>query len=175
MPSWNSNVTGESWRTFFTVVIGTWMAVWFCAALHNQYLIRIAPEHFTVRHYRMPYFTSYTALGIAYAFGASASPGVVLGMLLYIAGRLFSRPKLSPRQIVLPVLWVWLAVEICAGAVGFIVWRSGRGVYPDWIYPDESIGLLVTQSIQITAYLSGAFFSVVLIFLTWHRRKYLSR
>lgn len=166
----NSTVGGESWKTFFTVVAGTWLAVWIYAALHNQYLIRIAPEHFTVWHYKMPYFTGYTMLGIAYAGAASVSPGVVLGMFLYVAGRLFSRPKLSPSQIILSTLWVWLAVEICAITVGMIVWSTGKGIYPEWFYPDDSLGLLITQSIQVTAYLSGAAFSIILICWTWHRR-----
>jgi len=171
MPSLNSTVTGESWMIFTKVVIGVWLAVWLYAALHNQYLIRIAPEHFTVWHYKMPYFTSHTMLGIAYAFAASISPGVMLGVFLYIAGRLFSRPKLTPKQIILSTIWVWVAVEICAGLVGLMVWRTGKGIYPDWVYPDNSVGLLITQSIQITAYLTGAVFSCILIAYTWQKRK----
>jgi len=174
MSSFNSQVSDESWATFSKVVIGVWLAVWLYAALHNQYLIRIAPEHFTVWHYKMPFFTSYTMLGIAYAFAASISPGVMLGVFLYIAGRLFNRPKLTPKQIILSTVWVWIAVEICAGIVGVIVWRTGKGLYPDWVYPDESIGLLITQSIQITAYLTGAVFSGILIAYTWQKRKSLT-
>jgi len=113
-------------------------------------------------------------LGIAYAFAASISPGVMLGVLLYTAGRLFDRAKLTPRQIVLSTLWVWVAVEFCAGLVGVIAWRTGKGIYPDWVYPDDSHGLLITQSIQITAYLTGALFSVILIAYTWQKRKALT-
>lgn len=166
-----TTLPGESRRTFFEIVIGVWMAVWLYAALHNQYLIRIAPEHFTVWHYKMPFFTGYTMLGIAYAFAASISPGLILGVFLYLAGRLFSRPKLSRNQIILSTAWVWMAVEICGAIAGVIVWQTGRGIYPDWVYPDHSLGLLITQSIQITAYLSGMLFSSILIIGTWHRRK----
>jgi hypothetical protein len=166
-----SEITGESWRSFFSVTLGTWMIIWLCAAIHNQYLIRIAPEHFTVWHYRMPFFTGYTMLGIAYAFAATISPGLILGVLLYIFGRLFNRPKLAPSQLVLSTLWVWFAVELCAISTGVIVWRSGHGLYPDWIYPDNSIGILITQTIQVTDYLAGVFFSLLLIVWTWHRRK----
>jgi hypothetical protein len=171
MPSFNSRVSGDSLMAFFKVVIGVWMAVWIYAALHNQYLIRIAPEHFTVWHYKMPYFTSYTMLGIAYAFGASISPGLILGVSLYFAGRFFSRPTLSPREIILSTVWVWVAVEICSGFAGLVVWLTGKGLYPDWVYPDDSVGLLMTQSIQITAYLTGALFSCILIAATWQKRK----
>lgn len=109
-------------------------------------------------------------LGVAYAFAASVSPGLVLGFCLYLAGRLSSRPKRTPRQIILSTFWVWLAVEICGGCAGLIVWRTGKGFYPDWVYPDDSLGLLITQSIQVTAYLTGAIFSCLLVANTWRRR-----
>lgn len=171
MPPLRSPVPGESWAIFAKTVAGVWLAVWFYAAVHNQYLIRIAPEHFTVWHYRMPFFTSHTMLGVAYAFAASISPGLVLGFCLYVAGRLSGRPKRSPRQMILSTFRVWLAVEICAGCAGLIVWRTGKGFYPEWVYPDDSLSLLITQSIQITAYLTGAVFSCILVAFTWTRRK----
>ncbi len=167
----NSTITGESWKSFSAVVFGVWLSVWLYAALHNQYLIRIAPEHFTEWHYKMPFFTSHTMLGVAYAFGASVSPGMLLGLILFMAGRLFGRKKLSPTRIIFSTAWVWLGVEICAGMVGLLVWRTGRGIYPDWAYPDASPGMLITQSIQITAYITGALFSVILIAVTWEKRK----
>src|SRR4051794_11906547 len=122
-------VPGESWKSFFSVIFGTWIAIWFYAAMHNQYLIRIAPEHFTVWHYKIPFTQNYTLLGILYASGAAVSPGCIVGVLLYVAGRLFNRPRLSVWQIVSSTAWVWLAVEICALAAGLIVWRTHRGIY----------------------------------------------
>lgn len=84
LKSLNSAVTGETWTSFLSVFLGTWLAVWLYAALHNQ-----------------------------------------------------------------------------------------RGIYPaDW-YPVQSLGLLITQTIQITAYSSGALFSIILLLWTWHRRKFL--
>lgn len=151
------------------------MAVWFFAAVHNQYLIRIAPEHFTVWHYRIPFTQDYTLLGIAYAFGASASPGVVLGMALFILGRLGSRPKLSPLRLVFSTAWIWLGVEIVSIAAGVLVHLTSHPLYPGWVYPDDSPGLLITQTIQITAYLSGAFFSLALLMHTWRSRGELPR
>lgn len=166
-----SQVSNDSWKTFAATVLGTWMAIWFQAALHNQYLIRIAPEHFTVWHYRMPFFTSHTMLGIAYACLAAISPGLLLGICLYIAGRLSEREPVAPWRLVLRTFWVWLAVEICSVSAGLQVWRSGRPIYPLSVYPEDTLGMFITQSIQITAYLSGALFSVVLLVLTWRGRK----
>jgi hypothetical protein len=171
LKSLNSVVRGETWTSFLSVLLGTWFAVWLYAALHNQYLIRIAPEHFTVWHSRISFTQDHTLLGIVWAFRASISPGGILGALLYLAGRLFDRPKLSARELVFSTAWVWLAVEICALVTGLIVWRTQRGIYPaDW-YPVQSLGLLTTQTIQITAYSSGGLFSVILLLWTWRRRK----
>lgn len=166
----SSGIKDESWRSFFSVVLGTWLLVWLYAALHDQYLIRIAPEHFTVWHYKMPFFTSFTMLGIAYAFGASITPGLLLGVCLYFAGRLLRREKLPPRTIVAGTLWVCLAVELCSLAAGASVWLTRKAIYPGWLYPDESLPILITQSIQITAYLTGAIYSLCLIIWTWRRR-----
>ena len=71
--------------------------------------------------------------------------------------------------------WVWLAVEVCAIASGLIVWWTGRPLYPDALYPTKSLGLLITQTIQITAYAAGALFSLGLLAWTWHTRKHLTK
>src|SRR6266446_1813322 len=110
LSSLNKVVPGETWASFLTVFFGTWIAVWLYAALHNQYLIRIAPEHFIVWHHKIPFTRDYTLLGVLYAGGASISPGGILGLLLYLAGRLFNRPRLSAKQLVFSTAWVWLAV-----------------------------------------------------------------
>jgi hypothetical protein len=173
--SLRTDVPDESWKSFLTVFLGTWLAVWFYAAAHNQYLIRIAPEHFTVWHYKMPFTQDYTLLGILHAGGASISPGGILGALLYVTGRLFDRPRVPARKLILSTAWVWLAVEVCAIASGLIVWRTGRPLYPDTLYPAKSLGLLITQTIQITAYAAGALFSLGLLAWTWHTRKHLTK
>ena len=173
LPSLHRVVPDESWRSFLGVLIGTWLAVWFYAAVHNQYLIRIAPEHFTVWHYRISLTQNYTLLGILYAGSASLAPGGILGLLLYLAGRLFDRPRLPVRRLVLSTAWVWIAVEIWALGSGAVVWVTGHPLYPDRLYPAKSLGLLITQTIQITSYATGALFSVVLLARTWQIRKHL--
>lgn len=164
-------VGGESWKSFLSLVLGVWLAVWLYAAIHNQYLIRIEPEHFTVWHYGIPFVKNLTLLGIAYAAAASLSPGVVLGMCLFVVGRLGTQPKLSIRFLILSTTLVWLGVEICAAAIGLFVWKTHRRVYPEEMYPTNDLGLMITQSIQITAYLTGALFSVFLLFYIWWKRK----
>ncbi len=170
MKNWQNNVPGESWASFGKVVFGVWFLVWVFAALHDQYLIRIYPEHFTLWHYQIPWIKDYTLLAIAYAFGASVTPGLMLGVVLYGVSRLSRRPKISNRTIFLGVFLVFLGVELCAIAAGLIAWRTGREIYPEWLYPDIAPGIIITQSIQITAYLSGMILSLGLIVWLWMKR-----
>ena len=42
---------GTSRRDSYGIILGIWGMVALYAVLHDQYLVRIAPEHFTVYHY----------------------------------------------------------------------------------------------------------------------------
>lgn len=174
MKNWQNNVPGESWASFGKVVYGVWLLVWLFAALHDQYLIRIYPEHFTVWHYQIPWIKDYTLLAIAYAFGASVTPGLALGVALYVVSRLFNRPKIPARAVFLGVFLVFVGVELSAITAGLIAWKTEREIYPEWLYPDTALGLIITQSIQITAYLSGMVLSATLIGWLWIKRGRLS-
>lgn len=165
--SLHTRIEGEAWKTCLGTILGTWLIVWIFAALHNQYLIRIHPEHFTVWHYRIPLTPDHTLLAILYALGASITPGLVLGLCLYGSGRLFPPPKMPVGQILRGVAAVAVATEICALLAGFAAWRKQGGIYPADFYPDDTVGLGITQSIQITAYLSGAMFSLILLARVW--------
>lgn len=160
-------VQGESWLDLGKVVLAVWATVWVMAALHDQYLIRIAPEHFTVWHPHISETRSLTLLAIYWSFWATLSPGIFLGLLLYPAARVSDRPKRSIRQIVVSVAVGWGLVEICALTTGSIVWARGTGLYPDDFYPDNSLGLLITQTIQLTTYLAGFMLSLILVAWTW--------
>lgn len=167
---WKSELPGESLGNCLRVILGVWFLVFVYAALHDQVLIRIHPEHFTVWHYQILFTTDLTLLAILYAFGASISPGLVLGVALFFAGRFFSPPKKSVGWLLRGTLVVFVLTELCAAAAGFAAWQLGRGIYPSDLYPDYSEGIAITQSVQITAYLSGAIFSGILLVWTWVSR-----
>jgi hypothetical protein len=166
----NQVLPGETLGTCLSTILGVWLMVFLYAAIHDQFLIRIHPEHFTVWHYEIPFTRDLSLLALLYAFGGSISPGLLLGTALYVAGRLFDLPKKSRRWIFLRVGLVIVVAEICAVAAGLLAWRTGRGVYPDFLYPDYSAGLAITQSVQLTAYLAGGFFSLLLLAWTWWSR-----
>lgn len=163
-------LTGESLGTCLSTILGVWLMVFVYAAIHDQVIIRIHPEHFTVWHYEIPFTRDLSLLALLYALGGSISPGLFLGTVLYVTGRLFNLPKKSRSWIFVRVGLVIVLAEICAAIAGLAAWRMGRGVYPDFFYPDYSAGLAITQSAQLTAYLAGAFFSMLLVVGTWWSR-----
>ena len=161
---------GESLGTCLRVIFGVWLLVFLYAALHDQILIRIHPEHFTVWHYEIPWTRNLTVLALLYAFGGSVSPGLALGSMLYVSGRLFALPKKSVFWILWRVGLVIVLAEAAAIGAGLVAWRLGHGLYPDLLYPEDSAGLAITQSVQLTAYGAGAFFSLLLVVWTWWSR-----
>jgi hypothetical protein len=161
---------GESLRSCLATILGVWLLVFLYAAVHDQFLIRIHPEHFTVWHYRIPFTENLTLLALLYAFGGSISPGLFLGVVLYVSGRLFDLPKKKVSWLLSGTVWVIVASEVFAIAAGLLAWRMGRGIYPEFLYPDASAGLAITQSVQLTAYLAGAAFSALLMAWTWWSR-----
>jgi hypothetical protein len=61
------------------------------------------------------------------------------------------------------VVVVIAATEVLSASLGYWVYRSQQPLYPVSWYPDQSLPLLVTQTIQISCYLSSALFSGVLV------------
>lgn len=161
---------GETLGTCLTTILGVWLMVFLYAAIHDQFIMRIHHEHFTVWHYQIPFTRNLSLLAVLYAFGGSISPGLLLGAVLYVVGRLFDLPKKSRAWIFLHVGIVIVAAEMCSIGAGLTAWKLGRGIYPDVLYPDYSPGLAITQSAQFTAYLAGGFLSLGLVIWTWRSR-----
>src|SRR4051795_3038048 len=105
------NLPGESWKSCLSTILGVWCVVWIYASLHDEYLIRIHPDHFLVWHYQVPFTSNHTLLALVYASGASVTPGLLLGICLYVSGRLFDLPKKSVRSILIGTIYVVVATE----------------------------------------------------------------
>ena len=149
-------------RTSYTIILGTCLLVIVYAILHDQYLVRIAPEHFTVYHEPLWGIENPPLLAAAYAFCAAFVPGLALG--LTCAAITTYRNRTPPRTwlVLRGVLCVIIATELLSAASGLYVYVTKNPLYPAALYPDESLPLLVTQTIQLTCYLAGAAFSCVL-------------
>lgn len=149
----------------YAIVFGIWAEVFLYCVLHDQYLIRIAPEHFTEWHPPLWGIENLTLLAFAWAFRASIGPGLILGLAALLLGRAGRWPKVAPGTMLKAVPWGILATETAGLLAGAWVWRTGRPLYPAALYPDFSKPLLVTQTIQLTCYAAGGLAG--LVFLGW--------
>ncbi|BCX47738.1 conserved hypothetical protein [Haloferula helveola] len=149
----------------YTIVFGIWGEVLLYCLLHDQYLVRLAPEHFTVYHPPLWGIENEPLLAAAWAFRASVGPGIVLGLAALFVGRLGRWPKMPVTPMLKAVALGLVVTELCGLSAGAYSWFTGRTVYPEIIYPELTRPLITSQSIQVTCYLAGAV--VGLIFLLW--------
>lgn len=149
----------------YAIVFGIWAEVFLYCVLHDQYLIRIAPEHFTEWHPPLWGIENLTLLALAWGFRASVGPGLILGLAALFLGRMGRRPKVAPGAMLKIVPWGILATEVAGLLAGAWVWKTGITLYPLELYPDFSKPLLITQTIQLTCYAAGGIAG--LLFLGW--------
>jgi hypothetical protein len=154
---------GDSRRSWYSLALGVWGIVAVYAMLHDQYIVRIAPEHFTAYHPPMWGLTDPHALAAAWAFGASWYPGTLLGIATTLAARADSMPRISARFVLLSVVIVVCLTEVAAALSGLATHLLGHGIYPDRFYPAQDLPLQVTQSIQLTCYWVSAGLSLGLV------------
>jgi len=156
----------------YAIVFGIWAEVFLYCLLHDQYLVRIAPEHFTEYHEPLWGIENHSLLAAAWAFRASIGPGLVLGLVALFLARGGSRPKIAPGTLLKIVPCLILLTEACGLLAGWWAWKNDRALYPEAIYPDLTRPILTTQSIQLTCYAAGGLVSGIFLgWIVWRRRR----
>ncbi len=74
------SMLNERRSVVYAITFGIWAEVFLYCVLHDQYLVRVAPEHFTVYHAPLWGITNLSLLAFAWAFKASIGPGLLLGL-----------------------------------------------------------------------------------------------
>ena len=160
---WLGMCQAESRRSMYALVLGVWAIVAVYAVLHDQYIVRIAPAHFTAYHDPMWGIRYPKILAAAYALRSSWYPGVLLGIACALAARADSMPRISPRFVLKSVAAIVCLTELVAAFSGVVVYRRGQGIYPDEFYHAPGLLLQVAQTIQLTCYWMSAVWSSALI------------
>jgi hypothetical protein len=156
------------------IISGVWLMVTVYAILHDQYIVRIAPEHFTVGHHGYGWIESAPLQAIVYANYASIYPGLLFGLVLAITTRFGHLPKMNVKQAYLLAFSVIVVAEFLSLLSGAFVYLRKTPLYPAVFYPFNSLSLVVTQTIQLTCYIVSLFgvgFVLILIpYLRWKRK-----
>ncbi len=147
------------------MLLGAWIVVVIYALIHDQYLVSIAPEHFTVYNPPLWGVENPRLLAAVYAFQASLSPSLLLGVACILASqkRKKKRERIPVKYVMSRTVVVVLLTELVCLASWLYVTTASAPLYPKSWYPDLTKPIIATQTIQITCYCSAAFFSLLLI------------
>jgi hypothetical protein len=155
----------------YAIVFGVWGLVAGYAVVHDQVIVRIAPEHFTVHHPPLWGMEDAAALALGYALRSSLAPGLLWGLALAHVARNGPRPKVPVGVILRGSLGVILLTESLAVAAGWWVWRTERMLLPEVLYPDDGLPMRITTTVQGVCYVAGAFLAGMwTLRVAWRRR-----
>ncbi len=169
-----SSVEERPWRARFVLTFAGLVIGW--AVLHDLYLMHVEPRHFTDYHRDLLPITNLSLLAVQYAVVATTGPGLVFGFLAHAACRGgYGQPvKLKWGAAGFGGLMVVIEIVLLSlGHWSLERFQAGLGpLYPTGLYPDFTDGIILTQTVNISAYLlaplSGALY---LTALWWWRRR----
>jgi hypothetical protein len=151
------------------------------AVVHDMVLIHVEPRHFTEYHRPLLPIPAdcLGALAAQYAIVATVGPGLAFGALAWAACRAgLARGWGAPVPLARALggfAVLMIGIELSFWLVG--AWAAARWaaqappLYPSWTYPELSRGIVITQTINLSAYLgapsAGALY---LVACAWRRR-----
>ncbi|HZW09227.1 MAG TPA: hypothetical protein VFF69_04925 [Phycisphaerales bacterium] len=110
------------------VILGSTGAAVAYGLVHDQITIRVCPEYFTVTHPRITESRSLTVIALAWGVAATWWVGAALGLLLAVAARMGSEPRVPAGALARPVMTLLTAcgaLALCAGLAGYLLARGG--------------------------------------------------
>jgi hypothetical protein len=135
----------------FAFVVVLW------AVLHDSYLIHVEPRHFTEYHRPLLPISNYYLLALQYGSIATFGPGLFFGFLAYFACRYGNKPKVQLSHALIGFIVLTLVVEVILLSLGSYsrnqVQQGQPPLYPEFLYPDLTLGIVYTQTVNISAYL----------------------
>jgi len=153
-------IVDDSRSTTYRIILGVWLMIAGYAVIHDQVIVSIAPEHFTEYHEPIRGVENPRALAAIHALAASIVKGIPFGILCVWIGRRGPRRKVPVMTFFFGTLSILFFTECVAVASGVWVHRGNQPPYPSAWYPEHSLPILITQTVQITCYLSAFFLSV---------------
>jgi hypothetical protein len=146
--------------------------------LQDQVSARLCLEYFTLFHNPIPGVTDPTVLGLAWGFLGTWWAGLFLGYCSGLIATLGSAPKLTPRDIIRPLLALMTGIAGAVVLTGVSVWWNARSLE---VSLDPALGsmlpaerhqaLLVVACYHMTGYFAAFGGSLVLWVWIWRERR----
>jgi hypothetical protein len=163
----------ESLKIFLVCIV----AAIFYGVIHDQITARVCLEYFTVFH--PPVFATQSPTLLAFGWGVIATwwMGAFLGVLLAIAARAGSRPKLSAASLLKPIgklLSIMFGSALLVGLTGFAATQEGVVVPPEWVLNNLAAAadprFMADWWAHNASYAVGFFGGIILCVLQYRRR-----
>jgi hypothetical protein len=165
----------EAWR-----IIG--MTVAAAAAygiVHDQITARVCLEYFTVGHPPIFPTTSPTLLALGWGVLATWWVALPLGVLLALAARLGSRPRVSARELRRPILVLLGVMAVCAvlsGVLGAVLAHVGLVTLTPYLAENvpasRHTAFLADLWAHSASYVAGMVGGIVLVVHTYRARRH---
>ena len=158
------------------VALGLFAAIMY-GLIHDQVTVRVCLEYFTIGHPPLIRTTSPTLLALAWGFVATWWVGLPLGVIVAMAARRGSRPKLSASQVrpyLVSLMVVVGALALTAGLLAYLLAMRGEiALSKDWsdLLPDGAqIPFLVDVWTHSASYLFGILGGALVAVLIFRKR-----
>jgi hypothetical protein len=145
--------------------------------IHDQFTARICIQYFTVFHPPIFGTQSPTLLGIGWGVIATWWVGTFLGVMLAVAARAGSRPKLTATALLLPIGKLLITMAACAALSGLLGFELAKN---NIIFPPDRVAARLPASAHSrfmadwcahsASYLSGFLGGIVVCVLVYRRR-----
>jgi len=159
------------------IVLACIAAAIFYGVVHDQFTARMSVEYFSVFHPPIFGTQSPTLLAVGWGIIATWWVGALLGILLAVAARAGSRPKLSVAALLTPIgklLLLMAGSALLFGVTGYVLALRGMITPPNWIAsslaPSARARFMADWWAHSASYAVGFVGGVVLCIVQYRRR-----
>jgi hypothetical protein len=163
------------------VLLGVAAAVIY-GILHDQVTARVCAEYFTLGHEPLFATEDPTLLGLGWGVVATWWVGVLLGVPMAFVARAGSRPRLTARDLVRPLVLGMGCLGVLALLAGLAgSWAAQAGVLrlagslAERVPPEKHVPFLADACAHAASYTGGMLAGIVLWTWAWNRRGQLQR
>ena len=145
---------------------------------HDLVTARVCVEYFTIGHPQVMQTDSPTMLAIIWGVVATWWVGLMLGVSLALTSRISTRPKLTAKSLVRPIVVLMIAMAICAviaGIIGLNLARNGTvtliGPLAVKVPEEKHVAFIAALWAHTASYLAGFGGGIILCVHAWRRRR----